>query len=61
VTLFVDQGQVFKDFEDIAYNRFRTDAGFGFHLVTGGGLAFRSEFAFSKSTSRFIISISPTF
>lgn len=61
VALFVDQGQVFNNYEDITYNRFRTNAGFGFHLVTGGGLAFRSEFAFSKTTSRFIISISPTF
>lgn len=59
--LFVDEGQVFNHFSDIGISRFHTSYGFGFHLISASGFAFRSEFAFSRETSRFILLISPNF
>lgn len=59
--LFVDEGQVFNHFSDIGVSRFHTSYGFGFHLISASGFAFRSEFAFSRETSRFILLISPNF
>lgn len=61
VVLFVDEGQVFNHFSDIGLNKFQTGYGFGFHLISAKGFAFRSEFAFSRETSRFILLISPNF
>ena len=59
--LFVDEGQVFNRYSDIGINDFHTSYGFGFHLISAKGFAFRSEFAFSRETSRFILLISPNF
>ncbi len=61
VVLFVDEGQVFNHYSDIGINDFHTSYGFGFHLISTKGFAFRSEFAFSRETSRFILLISPNF
>lgn len=61
VVLFVDEGQVFSRFKDIGINEFNTSYGFGFHLISTKGFAFRSEFAFSKESSRVILTISPNF
>lgn len=61
VVLFVDEGQVFNRYSDIGINDFHTSYGFGFHLISSKGFAFRSEFAFSRETSRFILLISPNF
>ena len=61
VVLFVDEGQVFSRFEDIALDKFKTSFGFGFHLISTSGFAFRSEFAFSRESSRVILSINPNF
>lgn len=61
VVLFVDEGQVFNRYSDISIPNFHTSYGFGFHLISAKGFAFRSEFAFSRETSRFIILISPNF
>jgi outer membrane protein assembly factor BamA len=61
VVLFVEEGQVFNDFSDISIDDFHTSYGFGFHLISAKGFAFRSEFAFSRDNSRFILSISPNF
>ena len=61
VTLFMDQGQVFNNFSDIEMDRFKSSYGFGAHLLTAKGLAFRGEMAFSTESTRFILSISPTF
>lgn len=61
VVLFVDEGQVFNNYSDIGINDFHTSYGFGFHLISSKGFAFRSEFAFSRETSRFILLISPNF
>ncbi|MDY6868025.1 MAG: BamA/TamA family outer membrane protein [Chloroflexota bacterium] len=59
IVLFVDKGQVFDDYSDIRISDFHTDYGFGFHLISGGGFSFRAEFAFSKETSRAILSVTP--
>jgi len=61
VVLFVDEGQVFNQYSEIGINDFNTSYGFGFHLISSKGFAFRSEFAFSRETSRFILLISPNF
>lgn len=61
VVLFVDEGQVFNHYSDIGINNFHTSYGFGFHLISSKGFAFRSEFAFSRETSRFILLITPNF
>ena len=61
ITLFVDEGQVFSRYSDISIPDFHTSYGFGFHLISTKGFAFRSEFAFSKESSRMILSINPNF
>lgn len=61
MVLFLDEGQVFSRFEDIALDKFKTGFGFGFHLISTSGFAFRSEFAFSRESSRVILSINPNF
>lgn len=61
VVFFVDEGQVFNDFSEIGIKDFHTSYGFGFHLISAQGFALRSEFAFSRETSRFILLISPNF
>src|SRR6056297_1186162 len=61
VVLFVDEGQVFNQYSDIGISDFHTSYGFGFHLISSKGFAFRSEFAFSRESSRFILLISPNF
>ena len=59
--LFVDQGQVFGDFKDIALNDFHTDFGFGFHLLSSKGIAVRWEFAFSEENNRTVLSFGKNF
>jgi len=61
VVLFVDEGQVFDRYSDIAINDFHTSYGFGFHMLSAKSFAFRAEFAFSRETSRVILSINPNF
>lgn len=61
VVFFVDEGQVFNDFSEVGIQDFHASYGFGFHLISARGLAVRSEFAFSRETSRFILVISPNF
>lgn len=61
VVFFIDEGQVFSRYSDIAINDFHSSYGFGFHLISTKGFAFRSEFAFSKESSRVILSITPNF
>lgn len=61
MVIFTDQGQVFNEFSDISFGDFRSSYGFGFHLLSQQGLAFRSEFGFSNEGGRFIISITPNF
>lgn len=61
MAIFVDEGQPFDNYNDLALGDFKTSYGFGFHLLSSNGLAFRSEFAFSTEGSRLIISIGPNF
>ncbi|WP_445664318.1 BamA/TamA family outer membrane protein [Fodinibius sp. AD559] len=61
MVIFTDQGQPFDNYSDISLSDFRSSYGFGFHLLSQQGLAFRSEFAFSNEGGRFIISITPNF
>lgn len=61
IVLFVDEGQVFNHYSEIGMKDFHNSYGFGFHLISSKGFAFRSEFAFSRETSRFILLISPNF
>ncbi|MGM0545380.1 MAG: BamA/TamA family outer membrane protein [Bacteroidota bacterium] len=61
MVIFADQGQPFNSYSDISLVDFRSSYGFGFHLLSQQGLAFRSEFAFSNEGGRFIISITPNF
>ncbi|MDZ7659014.1 BamA/TamA family outer membrane protein [Fodinibius sp.] len=61
IVFFVDEGQVFSQYSDIGINDFHTSYGFGFHLISTKGFAFRSEFAFSKESSRVILNINPNF
>lgn len=61
IVLFVDEGQVFKNYSDVTIDDFHTSYGFGFHLISTKGFAFRSEFAFSKESSRVILTINPNF
>lgn len=61
MVVFVDEGQPFNNYGDLSFGDFRSSYGFGFHLLSDNGLAFRSEFAFSNEGGRFIISITPNF
>ncbi|MFW6347146.1 MAG: BamA/TamA family outer membrane protein [Cyclonatronaceae bacterium] len=61
IVLFVDEGQVFNHFSDISPHRFHASYGIGVHLISAAGLALRSEVAFSREDSRFILLISPNF
>lgn len=61
VVFFVDEGQVFNEYSEIGIKDFHASYGLGFHLISAKGFALRSEFAFSRETSRFILLISPNF
>jgi len=61
MVLFMDQGQVFNQYSDIGLSDFHASYGIGVHLISAKGFAFRSELAFSRETSRFILLISPNF
>lgn len=61
VVFFVDEGQVFSQYSGITIKDFHTSYGFGFHLISTKGFAFRSEFAFSRESSRVILTINPNF
>jgi len=61
IVFFVDEGQVFNQYSDISINDFHTSYGFGLHLISTKGFAFRSEFAFSRESSRVILTINPNF
>lgn len=61
IVFFVDEGQVFNKYSTIGIDEFHTSYGFGFHLISTKGFAFRSEFAFSRESSRIILNINPNF
>ena len=59
--LFAETGQVFSRYGDLALDRFHTGYGGGFHLVTGGRLAFRLELAGSPEGLRTVLTVQPAF
>lgn len=61
VAFFLDEGQVFREFNDLNISEFHTGYGFGLHFLGEENLSFRIEFAFSKESSRTILSITPNF
>ena len=61
VVLFLDEGQVFRNFNDVDLRDFHAGYGFGLHFLGSENLSFRVEFAFSKESSRTILSIAPNF
>lgn len=61
VVLFLDEGQVFRNFNDVHIRDFHTGYGFGLHFLGSESLSFRVEFAFSKESTRTILSIAPNF
>lgn len=58
---FVDAGQVFTRFDDIAADRFRWSYGGGLHALSGSGLAFRFEVAGSTDGLRTVLTVTPAF
>ncbi|MFU8859288.1 MAG: BamA/TamA family outer membrane protein [Cyclonatronaceae bacterium] len=61
VVLFADKGQVFNHYTDIKPGSFHNSYGAGLHVLSAGGFAFRTEYAFSRETSRLILSINRNF
>lgn len=58
---FVDAGQVFTRFGDVAADRFRWSYGGGLHALSGSGLAFRFEVAGSTDGIRTLLTVTPAF
>lgn len=59
--LFMDTGQVFNKFNDVAFNDFQSSFGFGFHIFNSKEVSVRAEFAFSDETSRSILIVGGNF
>jgi len=53
--LFVDAGQVYRDFDQIAFNRFRYGFGTGLRILTGLGATIRLEVGISTERARFLL------
>ena len=60
-SLFVDAGQVFGGLGDIPENRFHPAGGVGVHLLGKQGPRFRFEVAFSKESTRVILTSGSAF
>ena len=58
---FVDAGQVFDSFDDVAADRFHWSYGGGLHLLNQKGLSFRFEVAGSREGVRTILTVDPSF
>lgn len=61
VVLFADEGQVFNHYSEIKPGSFHSSYGAGLHVLSASGFAFRTEFAFSRESSRLILSINRNF
>lgn len=59
--IFVDEGQVYDDINDIALNRFHFSAGTGLRFMSPTGFAMRFEIGFSSETVRALFQITPNF
>ena len=59
--IFVDAGQVFGEFEQIALDRMHYSYGGGVRLLNAGGLAFRFEVATGQDGPRTILTVNQVF
>lgn len=59
--VFVDAGQVFNEFEEIAADRFSYGYGGGIRVAQGGNLAFRFELAGGEGNLRTILTVNQMF
>jgi outer membrane protein assembly factor BamA len=58
---FVDTGQVFESFGNVAVPAFRTSVGGGFHVLNSEGVSARFEVARSVESTQVILTVRPTF
>lgn len=58
---FVDTGQVFGAFDEVALADFKTTFGGGFHVLSSSGLSARVEVGRSVEGTRLIMTVKPTF
>lgn len=61
VVFFLDEGQVFDDYGEVALGRFHTSGGAGLYVLGEDGLSFRFEVAASSEGIRPILTVAPTF
>jgi len=60
--IFLDEGQVFDEYEQLRLDRFHWGAGFGLRFMTSTGFLFRLEFGFSnEKTPRGLLGLTPNF
>jgi len=59
--VFTDQGQVFSEFNQIAFNRFNGAVGTGLRFMTASDFLFRVEIAFSKEGAQSLLQFSTNF
>jgi len=59
--LFIDQGQVFDNYNDLALDDINTNYGLGLHVVGSGGTAVRWEFAFGDEGNRTVLVFAKNF
>ncbi len=58
---FLDEGQVFNEFNEIGMDEFHIGGGFGLRIMTRTGFLFRTEIGFSKEMTRILFELSPNF
>ncbi|RMF65270.1 MAG: hypothetical protein D6743_08265 [Calditrichaeota bacterium] len=59
--IFIDEGQVFDDLNEIDFERFHFAIGTGFRFMSRRGFLFRVEVGFSRETIRGLFQITPNF
>jgi hypothetical protein len=59
--IFVDEGQVFDGYEEIAFDRFHFAAGTGLRFMSPTGFAMRLEVGFSREKVRALFQITPNY
>lgn len=59
--IFVDEGQVFNDFDDIGFEALHFAAGTGVRIMTRTGFVFRLEIGWSRETTRVLFELVPNF
>lgn len=59
--IFIDEGQVFDDLNEISFDRFHFAAGTGLRFMSPTGFAMRFEVGFSREMVRALFQITPNF